>query len=188
MVGNKGQDHPWWSEIPRDQLGKVLNYLGSDDKQGRPPAALREALGAAHKHQPIWAIEPKAFAEVWVESKGVHWFGVGGCFKTEETAKSDEEISEEREVVAPAIGYVPKDVFAKWTPEEKRDRQTVLVDRTLTKPQKLIFLVAVGGVLGPPPVPDWGTETPRQAKPDDDPLDDRCEHDLGWPREWASFA
>lgn len=141
--------------------GPQLPRLGRKD--GRPPAALREAMGSAHKHQPVWCMEPKSFSEVWTESKGLHWFGVGGIFKTKETDKSDEEISEEREETAPAIGYVPIDVFRKWTPEEKRDRQTVLVDRILTKAQVLEYLVAVGGVVGPPPEPDWGIEDPLQG-------------------------
>jgi hypothetical protein len=98
----------------------------------------------------------KAFAEVWRESKGLRWFGVSGCFKTAETDKTDEEINKERQEDRPTIGYVPRDVFRSWAGEEKRDRQCVLVDRTLSVGQRLEYLCAVGGILGPPPIPDWG--------------------------------
>lgn len=177
-VGQDGTPHPWWSEIPRDELGKVVNYLGSDEKMGRPPAALREALGSAHKHQPLWAMEPRAFAEVWTESKGLRWFDVGGVFRTVATDKTDEELNEERVETAPAIGYVPRDVFRTWTGAEKRDRQAVLVDRTLMKAQALEYLVAVGGVVGPPPEPDWGVSEARPAESDDPPDGDFDERDL----------
>lgn len=154
--GKDGRPHPWWSEIDREELAKVLHYFGKDEKMGRPPAALREAMGQAHKHQPVWSIPAEAFAEVWMESKGLRWFGVGGVFKTDETDKTDEELSEEREEVAPVIGHIPREVWAAWTPEERRDRQAVLTDRSLTRPQILEYLVACGGVEGPPPEPDWG--------------------------------
>lgn len=155
-IGKDGKPHPWWSEIPREELARVVNYMGSDEKMGRPPAALREALGAATKHQPVWCMDPRAFAEVWLESKGLRWFGVGGIFKTEETDKSDEDLNEEREEVAPIIGYIPDEVFRSWGRGERRDRQAVLVDRSLTRFQALECLVAWGGIAGPPPEVDWG--------------------------------
>ena len=163
-VGKDGEPHPWWREVPREELVQTMNYLGSDEKMGkRAPAALREELGGAHKHQPVWCMPSKPFAEVWDESKGMRWFGVGGIFKTAETDKTDEEINDEREETKPAIGYVPQDVFRTWTGRELRDRQAILTDRTLTTAQKLEYFVAVGGILGPPPAPDWGD---RAAPPD----------------------
>ena len=139
----------WWSEVKREELGQVVGYLGADDKMGGASSAIRETLGAPTKHQPVWAMPSHAFAEVWRDSKGVRWFGVGGCFKTEETDKTDEELNEEREDLGAVVAHVPKDTWKTWTPQERRDRQAILTDPALPWAEVVPALLAWGGVLGP---------------------------------------
>jgi len=145
----------WWSEIPRERLIGAVGYLGSADKMG----TILEEFSTTTKHQPLWCIPPKAFAQVWRGSKGMRWFGVGGCWKSQATEKTDEELDEERETVGQVLAHVPIAVWKAWTPRERRDRRAVVSDRSLTDAQILEFLVACGAVAGPPPDP-WGEEAP----------------------------
>lgn len=145
----------WWSEIPRERLAVATTYLSASDKLG-VSSALQEAVSAASKHQPLWTIPPRAYAEVRRAAKGLRWFAVGGCWRTTETAKSDEELDEEREEQGAVIAHIPTDVWSAWTPQERRDRLAVIYDATLTRDQVLTVLVSWGGVVGPPPEPDWG--------------------------------
>lgn len=140
----------WWSEVEPEALGQVVGYLAADDKLNAPPAVLREALGAPTKHQPVWCMPGKAFAEVWRDSKGVRWFGVGGCFKDAETDKTDEELGEERETTGEVLAHIPKEVWKSWKPQERRDRLAILSDASLAWEQVAPVLVAWGGVLGAP--------------------------------------
>jgi hypothetical protein len=138
----------WWSEVKREELGQVVGYLGADDKMGGASSVIRETLGAPTKHQPVWSMPSRAFAEVWRDSKGVRWFGVGGCFKTEETDKTDEELNEEREELGAVVAHIPKDIWKTWTPQERRDRQAILTDPALPWVEVVPALLAWGGVLG----------------------------------------
>ena len=147
----------WCREVPREELMTVVNYLGADDKLGRAPGALREALGAPYKHQPLWAIPSRPFEEIWFDSKGFRWFGTGGLFKGTDADKTDEEISEVRNHDKPTIAHVPDDVYLTWTPREKRDRQAVMVDRSLSMEQVIVYVLAIGGKIGPKPDLYWGS-------------------------------
>lgn len=143
----------WWSEVPRERLVQATTYLAADaEKQGTLPA-LYEATSTATKHQPIWAIPAPAFAEVWTASKGMRWFGVGGCWKTTETDATDEALNEEREEVGQVVAHIPGEVWRSWKPQERRDRCAVITDRGVPWRELQEVLQAWGCVLGPPPDP-----------------------------------
>lgn len=146
----------WWSEVPREQLAAAIGYLGSADKMGTSgPNPLNE-FSSATKHQPLWTIPAKAYAQVWRDSHRMRWFGTGGCWASKDTAKTDEELDQEREETGEVIAHIPRETWKSWTPSERRDRRAVIYDRTLTDPQAVMCVVDWGGVAGPPPIPDWG--------------------------------
>jgi len=146
----------WWSEVSRDQLGKALGYFGSSDKMGT--SSILSEFSTSTKHQPLWCIPPKAYAQVWRDSHRLRWFGVGGCWHASDTAKSDEELEQERQETGLTIAHVLREIWKAWTPQERRDRRAVVHDRTLTDDQVVHYVVACGGIAGPPPLPDWGEQ------------------------------
>lgn len=144
----------WWSEVQPERLVAAVRYYAEGDKMGTStPSALREVSSAATKHQPIWTIPGRAYAEVYRGSKNMRWFAVAGVWASEDTAKTDEELNEEREVEGETIAHIPVDVWNGWTPAERRDRMAIIYDRTVTREQVLIFLLACGALAGPPPDP-----------------------------------
>jgi len=151
----------WWEEISPDQLGVKIGYLGKADKMG---TALREVASASSKHQPMWCMPPKAYAELYRETKGMHWFRVGGCWSTPKTGKSDEELDQEREVMGEEIAHIPSRVFERMTRAEQRDALSVICDRDLTRDQVISFVIALGGGIGAPPDP-WGGAEEEEPPP-----------------------
>lgn len=148
----------WWSEIPRERLLQAATYLANDSEKQGTLSVLHETTASATKHQPIWTIPAEAFAEVWKNSKKMRWFGVGGCWKTTETDATDEALNEEREEVGQVVAHIPGDVWRSWTPQERRDRCSVITDRGVPWRDLQEVLEAWGCVLGPPPDPWAGVD------------------------------
>jgi hypothetical protein len=144
----------WWSEVPRECLVKAIRYLAEADKMGTSIPVLREIASAASKHQPIWTIKPKAFAEIWRESKGMKWFGVGGCWASKDLLKTDGELNDERQEVGRVVAHIPVDTWRNWTPKERRDRLSIITNRAIPWPELVPELLAWGGILGIP-VDPW---------------------------------
>jgi hypothetical protein len=155
----------WWSEIPRERLGKALRYFGKADKMGTSDVPddssnpLHE-LSTTTKHQPLWCIPPYAYAQVWRESYRMRWFGVGGVWNSKLTAKTDEELDQEREETGDVIAHIPRSVWLFWPPKLRREIRTMVADRTLGDTQVVDRITSLGGVAGTPPIPDWGEEIP----------------------------
>jgi len=101
----------------------------------------------------MWCIPPKAYAELYRDTKGMRWFGVGGCWKTASTDKSDEQLEEERTVEGQEIAFMPSGVFNTWTARQRRDFLCVVCDSDLTRDQVLAHILACGGGIGSPPDP-----------------------------------
>ena len=148
----------WWSEIPRDRLLQATRYLAESDKMGT--TALREAASAATKHQPIWTIPAKPYAEIYTESRGTKWFGTGGCWSSEEVDKTDEELNEERQDAGQVVAHILGDTWKTWTPKERRDRLAVITDKGIPWADLVPCILTWGVVLGPPPDPWPGEEGP----------------------------
>ncbi|MDE3032062.1 MAG: protein rep [Acidobacteriota bacterium] len=153
----------WWSEISRKRLGIATKYLGRADKMGTADVAddasnpLLE-FSTSTKHQPLWCIPPRAFAEVWRTSKRVKWFGTGGVWHSKSTAKTDEELDAEREEIGEVIAHIPRSVWTSWTPEQRREIRCLVASRKLTDDAVVECIASQGGVAGPPPVHDWGKQ------------------------------
>lgn len=147
----------WWSEVDRDNLVKAIQYFASQDKMGTAAGPALLELNTTTKHQPTWCIPGKAYAEVYRDSYRLRWFAVGGCWKTKETAKSDEELEQERASVGKEkIAHIRSELYRSWKARERRDRRAVIYDRALTDGQVTDYVVACGGGAGPAPLPDWG--------------------------------
>jgi hypothetical protein len=149
----------WWSEIPRERLGKALHYLGAAEKMGTsdvPDDNPLNEFSTTTKHQPLWAIPPYAYAQVWRESYRMRWFGVGGVWNTKATAKTDAEIDQEREEIGSVIAHIPRSVWLSWTPKFRREIRALVSDRTRSDAEVVAHIANQGGVAGPPPTPDWG--------------------------------
>lgn len=149
----------WWAEVPRERLAVALRYLGSVDKMGTSASNPLHEFSSSSKHQPLWCIPPKAYAQVWRDSFRVRWFGVGGCWACKDTVKSDEEVEQERQKTGEIIAHILRETWRSWTPRERRDRRAVICDRTLTDAQAVDYVVACGGIAGAPSEPDWGEVT-----------------------------
>ena len=153
----------WWSEIPRERLGKALHYLGKAEKMGTSDVAddasnpLLE-FSTSTKHQPLWCIPPYAYAQVWRDSYRMRWFGVGGVWNTTATAKSDAEIDQEREEIGTVIAHIPRSVWLSWTPKFRREIRALVSNRTRSDAEVVAHIANQGGVAGPPPIPDWGEQ------------------------------
>jgi hypothetical protein len=156
----------WWSEIPRDLLAKAINYLGTADKMGtsdvpddghapRTRNPLNE-LRTTTKHQPLWTIPPKAYAEVWRDSFRMRWFGVGGVWRSQKTAKSDEGVEKEREQLGDVIAHIPGAVWRSWPAELRRQVRVMVSNRAIPDTDVVASIARHGGQAGPPPTPDWG--------------------------------
>lgn len=156
----------WWSEIPSEGLAKAIKYLGRADKMGtsdvpddacvaRNPLA---ELSTSTKHQPVWCIPPRAYAEVWRGSHRMRWFGVGGVWKSPATTKTDSEIDAEREEMGSVIAHIPRAIWLSWSPTLRREVRVLVGDRSMGDLHVIDRIVAEGGVAGPPPIPNWGEE------------------------------
>ncbi|OIQ79486.1 hypothetical protein GALL_387750 [mine drainage metagenome] len=141
-----------------ERLVAAATYGFSSEKLGTS-SVLAEVHCSASKHQPLWSIPPRAYAEVYRDSKGMRWYSVGGCWKTKATARTDEELEQERQETGTVIAHIPRDVWKAWTPRERRDRRAIVYDPSLTDSQALVCLLAWGAVEGAPPEPAWTTET-----------------------------
>ncbi len=151
----------WWSEVPRERLLKSVRYFFASDKLGTS-SFLFEIHSSGTKHMPIWCIPAKAYAEVYRDSKGMRWYSVGGCWKDQATAKSDEELEQERQETGQVIAHIRQEVWKAWTPQERRDRRAVVSDSSLTDAQVVECLLVWGGAAGPP-ISEW---EPPSNEPD----------------------
>lgn|GEM_PF-7118931 len=144
----------WWSEVDRSHLGKAVQYLGTQDKMGTGTGSAFMEFNSTTKHMPTWCIPGMPYAEVYRASHRMRWFGVGGCWNTKETAKSDEELEQERVSEGKAkIAHILSALYKSWKPRERRDRRAVIYDPSLTDGQVVDFVVACGGAAGASPDP-----------------------------------
>lgn len=154
----------WWSEIPRERLAKALHYLGAAEKMGTSEVPddsfnpLNE-FSTTTKHQPLWAIPPRAYAEVWRDSYRMKWFDTGGAWHTKATAKTDAEIDQEREETGDVIAHIPRSVWLSWPPKLRREIRALVSDRAISDAGVVARITERGGMAGPPPLPDWGDQT-----------------------------
>jgi hypothetical protein len=113
----------WFEEIHPARLADVAEYVtkGADLDKGVVPredgleraasfadaqilehVAAGEVLGGPAKHGAApWDVPPERFVELWTESKGHRWFGVGGIWRTKklEELADDDTAAAERETV-----------------------------------------------------------------------------------------
>lgn len=141
----------WWSEVDRNDLIKAVKYFGTEDKMGTKAGDALLEFNSATKHEPAWCIPVKAYAEVYLSSTGLRWFSVAGCWKTKQTAKTDEELDGERESTGTGIAHILARLYRSWTRSERLDRRAVIYDSALTDEQVVDYVSACGGAPGPAP-------------------------------------
>lgn len=144
----------WWSEVDREDLIKAVKYFGTEDKMGTQAGKALLEFNSATKHQPAWCIPAKAFAEVYRSSTGLRWFSIAGCWKTKQTAKTDEELDGERASSGEGIAHILARLYRAWTRRERLDRRAVIYDPALTDEQVVRYVIACGGSPGPAPKPN----------------------------------
>ncbi len=139
----------WWREIPAGDLVRAVSYFGHSQKWGQPSSISKtDPTDQGPEHLPIWAIPARAFSEVWQESKGVRWFGTGGCWRGVLT-DSDEKPAPNSAVLDvlqsdPALDchqtpilHIPGEVWRSWSPSVRRERQAFLC-HPMVRPEDLL--------------------------------------------------
>jgi hypothetical protein len=129
----------WWSEIAPEDLTKVVRYgtkqASENATQTLSHVLAGEVLGGASKRGSApWDLPPRAFAEVWHDSKGHRWFGAGGCWKSAqvESVESEEGAAEARETHGAVIGSVPREDWRRLPRELRRWVRGLAANRALT--------------------------------------------------------
>jgi hypothetical protein len=84
-------------------------------------------------------------------SSGLRWYGVGGCWETPETAKTDEEVNQERASQGEGIAHIGTRTWRGWTRRERRVLRCVVADQGLSDDNVVEYVVACGGWAGPAP-------------------------------------
>lgn len=153
----------WWSEVHRDKLVQSIQYFGASDKMGTHAGSALMEFSTSTKHTPTWCIPAKAYAEVYLASCRLRWFGVGGVWKNKQTDKTDEELERERVSEGERIAHIWSRIYRSWSPWERRLRRAVIHDRALTDQQVVEYVVTTcGGGVGPAPetvpAPKWGDQ------------------------------
>ncbi len=129
----------WWSEVAPADLTKVVRYgtkhAAENSTQTLSHVLAGEVLGGASKRGSApWDLPAPAFAEVWHDSKGHRWFGVGGCWKSAavEAVESEEGAAEARETHGEVIGSVPREDWRRLPRELRQWVRGLAANRRLT--------------------------------------------------------
>jgi hypothetical protein len=136
------RQHGWWSEVDPGKLDDAIIY----DTKAADPADLErngqmrlpvslgartllldgvlaaEVLGGTSKKESApWGLPPLEFAEVWRDSKGHRWFGVGGIWRSKATeqVETDEGAQELRDELGIVIAAVERWKFASLSPAQR---------------------------------------------------------------------
>jgi hypothetical protein len=134
------------------------------NEQESTASMLREVSSASSKHQPIWTIPGKAYAEVWKDSKGMHWFAVTGCWRTPKTAKTDAELDAERMVDDEnVVAHLLAATYKAWTPAQRRERMIVIRDPKI-RTEDMLRLLGPFGVKSGRHVDKWAAIADVQAR------------------------
>ena len=129
----------WWSEVAPADLLSVVRY-GTKQAAPEPTQTLSHVLagevlgGASKRGSAPWDLPPAAYAEVWHDSKGYRWFGVGGCWKSDQVkaVESEEGAAEARETHGEVIGSVPREDWRRLPRELRRWVRGLAANRALT--------------------------------------------------------
>ena len=115
----------WWQVIPNtEDIDVMVGYICK---------SIREVTGTSHKHNAPWLLPVAAYVEIFLDSRNVRWFGVGGCWKTVETTKCEEEgaLEGEREAKDPVLAAIPTVAWRKFTSAEKYLIKDVVYDKQI---------------------------------------------------------
>jgi hypothetical protein len=129
----------WWSEVAPADLLAVVRY-GTKQAAQEPSQTLSHVLagevlgGASKRGSAPWDLPPVAYAEVWHDSKGYRWFGVGGCWKSAQVkaVESEEGAAEARETHGEVIGSVPREDWRRLPRELRRWVRGLAANRALS--------------------------------------------------------
>ena len=132
----------WYRPIHADDLTKEVGYLGAIGKVAAVPNQ--------KKHTPLWLLPPGAFAEIYTDSKGLHWFDVGGIFAKSTIDKQTSLSGANPEVERVTIGWMSPSKWSRWT-KEGDDLLEVVADWRIDREAFLSVWVSAGGHAGFPP-------------------------------------
>ena len=135
----------WWVAIPSQDLPRAVAYCASAQKWGQAGAHPREG------HKALWEMEPAAYAEVWQESKHVRWFDASGCWKPHPSTDQDDPHEAQPPRAQEALLFqIPAEIWKAWSPQERRERLTLIYDPRVTTQELLRIAMDWGAQLWPP--------------------------------------
>ena len=115
----------WWQVIPKtEDIDVMVGYIFK---------SIREVTGTSYKHNAPWLLPVAAYVEIFLGSRNMRFFGMGGCWKSTETTKCEEEgvLEGERKAKDPVLTVIPTIAWRKFTAAEKYLIKDVVYDKQI---------------------------------------------------------
>jgi hypothetical protein len=115
----------WFTPVKGENVAQMIHYLNK---------AVREVSLSSNKVKAPWDLPVEAYVEVYKTGKGLRWFSVSGIWKSDDTAKAENEaeLEAERESKDPILVSVPVEVWNKLVIEDRLLIRAVVADRTIS--------------------------------------------------------
>lgn len=143
----------WCKRIPSTDLSRTVSYFRRRDKWGQVVVerGAPASTGSDHRRA-IWAVPAAAYAEIWCESKGTHWFSSSGCWKAagSTSTPSDSVLTDGathygNPLCESGMTFViPADVIRSWTGTVRRDRLAFIENPGVPAADRIATAIAWG--------------------------------------------
>lgn len=126
----------WFSRVEGESVEQMVKYL---DK------AVSEVSLSSNKIKTPWGLPVGAYVEVYKTGKGLRWFSVSGIWKSEDTAKAENEaeLEAERESKDPVLVSIPVEAWNKLAVEDRLLVRAVVGDRTISNGDCVATIIGI---------------------------------------------
>lgn len=126
----------WFTRVEGESIEQMVRYL---DK------AVSEVSLSSNKVKTPWNLPVEAYVEVYKTGKGLRWFSVSGIWKSDDTAKAENEaeLEAERESKDPVLVSIPVESWNKLTIEDKLLVRAVVADKAISNADCVATVIGI---------------------------------------------
>jgi len=137
----------WWEVVDLKVNKGTSKMMGREEAVYYLFKSIKEVTGASTKPKAPWLLPPNAYVEVYLNSRGVRWFGVGGCWRTVSTVNCESELSLEleRELEGEVLLRIPGRGWDKLSMEERFWVRSIVADKEIDDGECVEMIVELMG-------------------------------------------
>lgn len=126
----------WFTRVEGENVEQMVCYLNK---------AVSEVSLSSNKIKTPWNLPVEAYVEVYKTGKGLRWFSVSGIWKSDDTAKAENEadLEDERESKDPTLVSIPVETWNELAIEDRLLIRAVVGDRAISNSDCIAAVIGI---------------------------------------------